>query len=53
MVWGQAKMGSRLLHAGDHVEALPNDLHRVEALVVTRLFVRLSQIPIHGIVSTE
>ena len=53
VVSGQAKIGSRGLLAGDYVETLPNDLHRVEALVVTLLFVRQSQIPIHGIVSKE
>lgn len=51
--FGPGKDGGRLLHAGDYVETLPNDLHRVEALVDTLRFVRLAQLPIYGIVSTE
>ena len=53
VISGQAKIGGRILSAGDYVETQPNERHRVEALVDTLLFVRLPQLPIYDIVSPD
>ena len=47
VISGQARIGGRVLRAGDYVETPPNGRHRVEALVDTLLFVRLPQLPIY------
>lgn len=53
VISGQAKIGGRMLRAGDYVETQPNERHRVEALVDTLLLVRLPQLPIYDIVSPD
>ena len=53
VISGKARIGGRMLSAGDYVETQPNERHRVEALVDTLLFVRQPQLPIYDIVSPD
>ena len=53
VVSGEAKIGGRVVRAGDYVETPSDGRHRVEALADTVLFVRLPKLPIYDTIPEQ